>query len=137
LACGLTIDTAISDPNWGFDVKYQGLRKQIISYGLTDMTINIGETGWPSAGKIPTPSGCTNGVASASSTSQEKYLQEIGNWVASQNSKTQVFMFEAFDELWKGNCDRSRIDSNWGLLPLPQGLNVTPPFGACQTPHNP
>jgi exo-beta-1,3-glucanase (GH17 family) len=137
LACGITIDTAISDPDWGFNAKYQGLRKQINSYDLTDLVIHVGETGWPSAGTIPTPSGCTSGVPIASSTNQEKYLQEMGTWASNQNSKIKVFMFEAFNELWKGNCDKSSIDSNWGLLPDPKGLNITPKFGPCQTPNNP
>jgi len=101
------------------------------------MIINIGETGWPSTGTVPTPEGSTKGVASCNSTNQAKYLQEMGTWAKSQNSNIWVFMFEAFDELWKGDCDKTSIDSNWGIFPLPQGLNITPPFGACQTPHNP
>ncbi len=137
LACGITIDTAISDPDWGFDTKYKDLRAQINSYGRSDLVINIGETGWPSAGTIPTPPGCNSGVATTSSTNQEKYLQAMATWATGQDSEVQVFMFEAYNELWKGNCDTNSIDSNWGILPLPDGLNITVPFGPCQTPNNP
>ncbi|MEL6863481.1 MAG: glycosyl hydrolase family 17 protein [Bacteroidota bacterium] len=137
LACGITIDHAISDTGWGLDAKYQGLRAQIDSYGLRDMVINIGETGWPTAGTIPTPAGCTQGVATTGSTNQETYIQNLSTWAAKQSPAMQVFLFEAYNEMWKAGCDTTSIDANWGVFQTPSGLNITPPYGACQTPHNP
>lgn len=136
LACNITIETAITDPDWGLNKRYDLLRDQINSYGLTDLTIHVGETGWPTAGTIDPPAtGCS--VAKTGVENQEKYLAAVGDWVKTKDPNMTVFMFEAYNELWKGNCDTSNKDANWGMFADPDGLHITPLYGACQTPANP
>lgn len=137
LACGITVNTAITDPDWGLDAKYKGLKAQITSYHLTSPPrIMIGETGWSSDGtNQPPPAGCPAGktVPPAGKTDQQTYIAEVKNWAIANS--VDVFLFIAFDEPWK-NCDTNSIDHHWGVLTTPTGINAKP-YAPCKTPVNP
>jgi exo-beta-1,3-glucanase (GH17 family) len=85
----------------------------------TDMQIALGETGWATKYN-PTKTGPGEqgslikgkvGVAE-----QQKFISELWKWV-DQNQVT-TFLFEAFDEPWKGGGDQSgpdEVEKHWGI----------------------
>jgi exo-beta-1,3-glucanase (GH17 family) len=71
----------------------------------------ITETGWPTkshGSKIKT--------AYASIGHQDEYLAAIQDWAKEKD--VLVYIFEAFDELWKGENHPDEPEKNWGLYTL-------------------
>ena len=45
---------------------------------------------------------------------QDIYLKSVDAW--SEKNKITMFVFEAFDEPWKGGNDPSEPEKHWGLF---------------------
>ena len=72
-----------------------------------DLTLAIGEAGWPSAASEFGPR--------ASQAKQARYFAELTEWARAHH--VTVFVFEAFDEAWKGDpTDPQGAEKHWGLL---------------------
>lgn len=71
-------------------------------------TIVITEAGWTtkSNGRGIEPSNVNEEI-------QEAYLTQLSQW--SRDSGTIVFLFEAFDEDWKGDEDAYEPEKHWGI----------------------
>jgi exo-beta-1,3-glucanase (GH17 family) len=69
----------------------------------------ISEAGWPTAsnGRGIDPS-------KASEEAQAQYCQQLLGWT--QEEKILTFVFEAFDEPWKGSSDPLEPEKHWGLF---------------------
>ena len=71
----------------------------------------ITEAGWPTA---------SNGRGieprNASVEAQAQYCQQLLEW--SLEEKILAFVFEAFDEPWKGSPDPPEPEKHWGLFYL-------------------
>ncbi|XMB72026.1 glycosyl hydrolase family 17 protein [Mycoplasmatota bacterium WC30] len=93
------IDTAISETDRHLEaVKNRYPNKNII----------ITEAGWPTKtdeNKIPKEWATIN--------NQTKYYQDMEVWA--EKNQTIVFIFEAFDEPWKGSLNPTDPEKNWGL----------------------
>jgi len=50
----------------------------------------------------------------ASEENQKKYLAELMHWSAQMGILT--FVFEAFDEAWKGSDDPDEPEKHWGIF---------------------
>lgn len=70
-----------------------------------DKTIVIGEAGWPTFTDSP-----KNAASAGSEAKQLRYYQELNAWAKSAG--ITVFVFEAFDEPWKG----SGTEGHWGVF---------------------
>ncbi|HEY0282433.1 MAG TPA: glycosyl hydrolase family 17 protein [Rhizomicrobium sp.] len=70
-----------------------------------DKTIVIGEAGWPTFTDSP-----ENAPGAGSEAKQLRYYQELNAWAKAAG--VTVFVFEAFDEPWKG----SGTEGHWGLF---------------------
>ena len=82
--------------------------------------IVLGETGWPTMynadKKAPGEQG-TLMKGEISIPAQEKYLLRHDEWV--NKNKIITFLFEAFDESWKGGGDKSgdnEVEKHWGVF---------------------
>jgi len=68
----------------------------------------ITEAGWPTktdGNKIP--------EEWATVENQSRYFNNISDWA--KKNKILVFIFEAFDELWKGSSNPNDPEKNWGI----------------------
>lgn len=76
-----------------------------------DKLVVITEAGWPTAsnGRGIEPS-------NASETLQARYYEELLAWTTREQILT--FVFEAFDEPWKGSPDPLEPEKHWGLFRL-------------------
>jgi exo-beta-1,3-glucanase (GH17 family) len=76
---------------------------------LRDKPVIVLEAGWPSvASEFPDQ---------ASEANQSRHYKELRQWAAEKD--TPVFIFEAFDEPWKGNPDDPlSVEKHWGLFNL-------------------
>ena len=76
-----------------------------------DKPVMITEAGWPTA---------SNGrgiePANASEELQARYYDELLEWTNAEGILT--FVFEAFDEPWKGSPDPLEPEKHWGLFRL-------------------
>lgn len=71
------------------------------------MRLVIGEAGWPSK--------ASEFGERASETHQQRYIEELTDWARKNHITT--FLFEAFDEDWKGNPnDPDGAEKHWGLF---------------------
>lgn len=70
-----------------------------------DKTIVIGEAGWPTFTNDP-----KNAPGAGSEAKQLRYYRELTAWA--QSAGVTVFIFEAFDEPWKG----TGTEGHWGLF---------------------
>lgn len=83
-------------------------------------TIAIGETGWatvynPEKNQPWEQGGLMKGEVSLRA--QEQFLVEIDHWI--DENQVTTFLFEAFDEPWKGGGDESgpnEVEKNWGVF---------------------
>jgi len=73
-----------------------------------DKVCIITETGWPS-----NTDGKTIQKEVATLEKQNKYIKDINEW--SEDIETLMFLFEAFDEPWKGGSNPQEPEKNWGL----------------------
>jgi exo-beta-1,3-glucanase (GH17 family) len=107
---GKTLDNAI---DW-FDSVYKDIQSK-----HPEKTIVIGETGWATRYNSKKTGPGEQGSlikASVNIAAQEKYLIMHNNWV--NTNKVTTFLFEAFDEPWKGgvNSPPEEIEKNWGVF---------------------
>jgi exo-beta-1,3-glucanase (GH17 family) len=95
---GQTIDTALAYMARGIDQTRAALPHR---------PLVILEAGWPTvASEFP---------EQASEENQARHYGELRRWAAATG--TSVFLFEAFDEPWKGNPDDPlTIEKHWGLF---------------------
>lgn len=86
----------------------------------TDVVIVIGETGWATQYDPDNVGPGNQGTlikGDVSLDAQATFLENLNTWVAS--NKITTFLFEAFDESWKGenkNSPSSDIEKNWGVF---------------------
>jgi exo-beta-1,3-glucanase (GH17 family) len=76
----------------------------------TDIPVVIGEAGWATQ---------TNGnvqivPGAPSEEKQQVYYQQLMAWSAEE--KVYTFVFEAFDENWKGSENPTETEKHWGLF---------------------
>jgi len=107
---GTSIDDALSSLN----AEYLQLR-QISG----TKPVEIGETGWPSAGQ-------TTGNAVASEANAATYMLDFVSWARDNN--VPYFYFEAYDEPWKATTEGA-VGPYWGILdtsgnPIPEAQAV-------------
>lgn len=69
--------------------------------------IVVTEFGWPTSANTSMNAAETNEI------NQANYLKEMAQW--SQQSKITMFVFEAFDEPWKGGNDPIEPEKHWGI----------------------
>lgn len=69
----------------------------------------ITEAGWPTASN-----GRGIDPLNASEEAQAQYCQQLGEWAL--EGKILTFVFEAFDEPWKGSPDPLEPEKHWGLF---------------------
>lgn len=72
--------------------------------------ILIGECGWPSQ---VTPDAAEHVPGAGSEENQKRYYQELTRWCQQKN--VTAFLFEAFDEPWKGGSNPGETEKHWGL----------------------
>ncbi len=81
---------------------------QRIATKYPNTTCIITETGWPTK---------SNGrgikIENATVQNQKRFIEEIQQW--SEENEILVFLFEAFDEPWKGAFDPEEPEKNWGI----------------------
>lgn len=68
----------------------------------------ITEAGWTTAAN-----GCGIEPSNASPELQKIYYQQLTQW--SKEQQVLTFIFEAFDEPWKGSTDANEPEKHWGL----------------------
>lgn len=95
-----TIEEAIEFTKQNYD---------LIAQKYPEKLVVITEAGWAT---------CSNGKgiprAHANPVFQKIYLQELNHW--SKSNEILVFVFEAFDEPWKGSDDPEEPEKHWGLF---------------------
>jgi exo-beta-1,3-glucanase (GH17 family) len=109
---GKTLETAIE---WMDSTYYQEVQKI-----HSEKIIVIGETGWATnynpENKGPGEQG-TLIKGEVSINAQEKYLIQLHEWI--NKNKITTFLFEAFDEPWKGGGENSppnEVEKHWGVF---------------------
>ncbi|MFO7896903.1 MAG: hypothetical protein R6U84_08225 [Candidatus Cloacimonadales bacterium] len=107
---GKTLENAMP---W-FDTTYRELRKF-----HPEQEIVIGEVGWATnynpEKKGPDAQG-TLIKGEVSLDAQYRFLVQLERWI--EKNRTTTFLFEAFDELWKGGeqTGLNEIEKNWGVF---------------------
>jgi len=109
---GITLDNAF---NWLDSIYYKNVKPL-----HPEKDIVIGETGWatnydPSKKGLGEQGALVKGEVSIKA--QEKYLMQHHKWL--NKNKITTFLFEAFDESWKGGGESSapkEIEKNWGVF---------------------
>ncbi|MEA3285885.1 MAG: glycosyl hydrolase family 17 [Candidatus Marinimicrobia bacterium] len=85
-----------------------------------EMTIALGETGWATvynSKKIGPGEQGTLIKGEVSISAQENFLIDLNNWI--EKNQVTTFLFEAFDEPWKGGGEQSgpnEVEKNWGVF---------------------
>jgi len=108
---GKTLYTAIP---W-MDSTYKDLQKR-----YPEKQIVLGETGWATTYNTEKKGDGEQGSlikGEVGLTAQEKYLIKHNEWV--NKNKVTTFLFEAFDEPWKGGGENSgpnEIEKHWGVF---------------------
>ncbi len=78
-----------------------------------DRTVVIGETGWATAvARTGEQARLIKGTTGESQ--QATFYAAVRAWAASEQVTT--FVFEAFDENWKGGDDPDEVEKHWGLF---------------------
>jgi exo-beta-1,3-glucanase (GH17 family) len=92
--------------------------EKALEYTIKDYQDNV--LAFPGKQVIFTEYGWTTGddgkmlKGSATIENQEKYLNEVDAW--SKNNKVTMFLFEAFDEPWKGSNNPDEPEKHWGIF---------------------
>jgi len=108
---GKTLDEAFV---W-MDSTYQDLHTK-----YPDMQFVLGETGWATTYNADKKGSGEQGTlikGEVSLAAQERYLIMHNEWV--NKNKITTFLFEAFDEPWKGGGDNSgpnEVEKHWGVF---------------------
>lgn len=107
---GKTLDEAIG---W-FDEIYSEVKQT-----HPDREIVVGETGWATdydPGKTGDGEQGTLIKGEVDLEAQARFLTDLGRWI--ESNRVTTFIFEAFDEPWKGGGEDSHpshIEKNWGV----------------------
>ena len=80
-----------------------------VSNHYPDKTIVITEAGWTTASN-----NCGIDHWNASAELQAAYYEQLLEWTTKE--KILCFVFEAFDEPWKGSADPMEPEKHWGLF---------------------
>ncbi|MDG1962150.1 MAG: glycosyl hydrolase [Flavobacteriaceae bacterium] len=100
-------------PVWEYKTIAQGMSNtikdfQAVKDAYPDKLVVITEAGWPTL---------TNGegipVENVDAMTQKIYYNALSLWAAQE--EVLVFLFEAFDEPWKGSYDPAEPEKHWGL----------------------
>jgi exo-beta-1,3-glucanase (GH17 family) len=105
----VTVHTYPAWDNQGIDeaLSYSISNIQSVHATLPQSRIVIGEAGWPSV--------ASEFGKRASEENQQRYVNELMAWATRNNITT--FIFEAFDEDWKGDpSDPLGAEKHWGLF---------------------
>jgi len=108
---GKTLDTAIG---W-MDSTFRDIRSK-----FPGQPIVLGETGWATDYNIEKKGAGEQGTlikGEIGLAAQERYLQMHNDWVNA--TRVTTFLFEAFDEPWKGGGENSppnEIEKHWGVF---------------------
>jgi exo-beta-1,3-glucanase (GH17 family) len=95
-----TIDDALAYTKQNYDS---------VARCFPEMPIVISEAGWTTASN-----GRGIDPANASEALQAQYCEQLMSWIAAE--KILTFVFEAFDEPWKGSPDPQEPEKHWGLF---------------------
>jgi exo-beta-1,3-glucanase (GH17 family) len=100
-------------PAWRNCPIEEALKEAIKNYGevkskYPDKTLIITETGWPTKSH-----GAKIKVNDANVENQQIYTTAIQDWA--KENEVLVYLFEAFDEPWKGGSHANEPEKNWGL----------------------
>ena len=90
-----------------------------------DRVIVVGETGWATRRN---PEGREKEHVRGIMDEEKQFLacRELSDWAVEQ--KVVTFMFEAFDENWKGDVHPNEVEKHWGLFragPYPETCDAT------------
>jgi len=91
-----------------------------LQYRYPEMQIILGETGWATTYNADKKGPGEQGTlikGEVSLAAQERYLKMHNEWV--NKNKVTTFLFEAFDEPWKGGGDNSgpnEVEKHWGVF---------------------
>jgi exo-beta-1,3-glucanase (GH17 family) len=99
---GLELDQAIDKVK----IDYQAVQDK-----YPDKYCIITETGWPTKSH-----GSKIKIDDANIVNQDKYLSSVLDWAKKKD--VLVYIFEAFDEDWKGENHADEPEKNWGLYDL-------------------
>lgn len=108
---GKTLDNAIT---WMDTVYHQDVKSN-----HPDLEIAIGETGWATnydPHQLGPGEQGTLIKGTVNVESQERYLIKLNNWL--NKNKITTFLFEAFDEPWKGGGETTgpdEVEKHWGV----------------------
>lgn len=108
---GKTLDTAIG---W-LDSVYTGIKDN-----HPNLDIVLGEIGWATKYNPEKDGPGEQGsliVGEVSLNAQEKFLIDLNHWV--NNNRVTTFLFEAFDEPWKGGgstTSPNEVEKHWGVF---------------------
>jgi exo-beta-1,3-glucanase (GH17 family) len=98
-----------ADNGLGFvEEQYEAVRKL-----HADRLVVIGETGWATC-KNPTGREVEFVRGKMGEAEQQLVYRELSDWA--RKRKVPIFMFEAFDENWKGDADPNEVEKHWGLF---------------------
>jgi exo-beta-1,3-glucanase (GH17 family) len=103
-----------SYPVWEYQPVEEGLAYTEANYYAVaerypDKQVVITEAGWPT--RANGRGICPSNVCEAR---QQQYVEELTAW--SEQEQIMTFVFEAFDELWKGSDDPLEPEKHWGLF---------------------
>lgn len=116
LAAVLDVISIHTYPAWEYRsvhdaLEYTKQNYHSVANHYPDKPVIITEAGWTTA---------SNGrgieAHNASEELQAQYYQELAEWTT--NEKILTFVFEAFDEPWKGSPDPLEPEKHWGLFNL-------------------
>lgn len=85
-----------------------------------EMTIALGETGWATTYNPEKTGPGEQGSlikGEVSIAAQERFLIELNHWI--DENQVTTFLFEAFDEPWKGGGDQTgpdEVEKHWGVF---------------------
>lgn len=103
-------------PVWEYKNIHEALEYTIDNYRVVaekypDKQVVITEAGW-------TTNSNGRGIdeTNVCEERQKQYYEELVEW--SQEEKVLTFVFEAFDELWKGSDDAMEPEKHWGLFTI-------------------
>lgn len=116
----ITVHTYPEWENKGIDeaLSYSIANIQGVHAALPQSRIVIGEAGWASA--------ASEFGKRASEENQKRYFDQLNAWAAQNNITT--FIFEAFDEDWKGDpSDALGAEKHWGLFTVDRKAKLVLP----------
>jgi len=101
-------------PVWEFQsienaLEYTKQNYYSVQHANPGVPIVITEAGWTTQSN-----GCGIETWNASDSLQAEYYQQLLSWTNSE--KILTFVFEAFDEPWKGSDDPQEPEKHWGLF---------------------